>query len=60
MAKPRTPNQKKRYAALNKRLTKYVALVQSIYDSLSLEAATIVTSMTDYSADMEQPFRFGD
>lgn len=60
MAKPRTPNQKKRYAALNKRLTKYVALVQSIYDSLNLEAASIVTSMTDYSADSEQPFRFGD
>lgn len=60
MAKPRTPNQKKRYAALNKRLAKYVALVQGIYDSLSLEAATIVTTLTDYSPDTEQPFRFKD
>ncbi len=60
MAKPRTPNQKKRYAALNKRLAKYVSLVQSIYDSLVLDAANIVTTLTDYSPDTEQPFRFKD
>lgn len=60
MAKPRTPNQKKRYTALNKRLAKYVVMVQSIYDSLSLEAASIVKTMTDYDADTEHPFRFKD
>ena len=60
MAKPRTPNQKKRYAALNKRLARYVALVQGIYDTLALDAATIVTTLTDYTADSGQPFRFKD
>lgn len=60
MAKPRTPNQKKRYAALNKRLAKYVALVNSIYDSLALEAAGIVLNSTDYSSDTGKPFRFKD
>lgn len=60
MAKPRTPNQKKRYAALNKRLARYAALVQSIYDSLSTEAASIVIGMTNYSPDTGRPFRFKD
>ncbi len=58
MARPRTPNQKKRYAALNKRLAKYVSLVQSIYDSLGLEAARIVTTSTNYEGS--KPFRFKD
>ena len=60
MAKPRTPNQKKRYAALNKRLAKYVSLVQSIYDTLAMEAASIVLTHTDYSAETGKPFRFKD
>lgn len=58
MATPRTPNQKKRYAALNKRLSKYVSLVRSIYDSLGLEAANIITTATDYDGSV--PFRFKD
>ena len=58
MATPRTPNQKKRYASLNKRLAKYVSLVQSVYDQLGLEAASIVTTTTNYKGD--KPFRFKD
>ena len=60
MATPRTPNQKKRYAALNKRLSKYVSLVQSVYDMLGLEAASIVRNMTNYSEQSNRPFRFKD
>ena len=58
MATPRTPNQKKRYASLNKRLAKYVSLVQSVYDQLGLEAANIVTTGTSY--DGTKPFCFSD
>jgi len=60
MAKPRTPNQKKRYASLNKRLGRYVALVQSIYDTLASEAASIVTTGTGYTGEDGVPFRFKD
>ena len=60
MATPRTPNQKKRYKALNKRLAKYVELVQNTYDSLALDAASIVTTATDYSPETGKPFRFKD
>ena len=42
MAKPKTPNQKRKYGELNKRLAKYVMLVESIYEDLNLEAAKIV------------------
>lgn len=42
MGKPKTPNQKKAYNALNSRLSKYIARVQSIYDELSLQTARIV------------------
>ena len=42
MSKPKTPNQKHKYSELNKRLAQYVALVQSIYDTLNLEAAKLV------------------
>ena len=58
MATPRTPNQKKRYTALNKRLNKYVSLVQAIYDSLGLEAANIVITGTDYQNKKNHAFRF--
>ena len=39
MAKPKIPNQKNKYSALNKRLAEYVALVRRIYDALNLEAS---------------------
>lgn len=59
MAKPKIPNQKKKYQELNNRLNRYVALVEQIYDALNLEAAKIV-SRTDYSADSNKPFQWSD
>lgn len=57
MAKPKIPNQKTKYEALNKRLSNYVALVRQIYDALNLEAAKMAERVY-YSG--EKPFRFGD
>lgn len=57
MAKPRIPNQKKMNSALASRLNRYVARVQSIYDSLNAQAARIVEA-TPY--DGEAPFSFSD
>ena len=45
MAKPKIPNQKSKYNALNKRLANYVALVRQIYDALNLEAAKMAESV---------------
>lgn len=59
MAKPKIPNQKKKYQELNNRLNRYVTIVEQIYDTLNLEAAKIVDS-TDYSADSTGPFKFSD
>lgn len=59
MAKPKIPNQKKKYQELNTRLNRYVALVEHIYDALNLEAAKAV-SRTSYSADSEKPFKWSD
>ena len=59
MAKPNTPNQKKRYQELGKRLDKYTAVVEQIYEFLNLEAAKIV-GITDYSANTPIPFKFTD
>lgn len=59
MAKPKIPNQKKKYKELNGRLSRYVALVEQIYDTMNLEAAKAV-SRTDYSADSEKPFKWSD
>ena len=59
MAKPKIPNQKKKYQELNNRLNRYVALVEQIYDTLNLEAAKAV-SRTDYSADSDKPFKWAD
>ncbi|WP_298546654.1 ADP-ribosyltransferase [uncultured Parabacteroides sp.] len=59
MAKPKIPNQKKKYQELNNRLNRYVSLVEQIYDALNLEAAKIV-SRTDYSADSNKPFQWSD
>ena len=59
MAKPKTPNQKRKYSELNSRLAKYVALVEDIYGQLNLEAAKLVNN-TDYNIDAEKPFRWTD
>jgi hypothetical protein len=59
MAKPNTPNQKKMYQELGKRLDKYTAVVEQIYEFLNLEAAKIV-GITDYSANTPIPFKFTD
>lgn len=59
MAKPKIPNQKKKYQELNNRLNRYVTIVEQIYDTLNLEAAKIVDS-TDYSVDSAEPFKFSD
>lgn len=59
MAKPKIPNQKKKYQELNIRLNRYVTLVEQIYDTLNYEAAKAV-SCTDYSADSDKPFRWSD
>lgn len=59
MAKPKIPNQKKKYQELNGRLNRYVALVEQIYDTLNLEAAKVV-SRTKYSPDSDKPFKWSD
>lgn len=60
MAKPKTPNQKRKYSELNTRLARYVALIESIYEDLNLEAAKLVGNNTDYNADSGKPFRWSD
>ncbi|ASM66411.1 hypothetical protein [Bacteroides caccae] len=59
MAKPKIPNQKKKYQELNGRLNGYVSLVEQIYDTLNLEAAKSV-SRTKYSPDSDKPFKWSD
>lgn len=59
MAKPKIPNQKKKYQELNRRLAKYVMLVEKIYDNLNLEVAKVV-SRTPYDAESEKPFKWSD
>lgn len=59
MAKPKIPNQKKKYQELNGRLNGYVSLVEQIYDTLNLEAAKAV-SRTKYSPDSDKPFKWSD
>ena len=53
--KPKGPNQKAKYKALNARLNKYLLLVQHIYDTYNLEAAKIASGV-DY--DPTKPFTF--
>lgn len=60
MSKPRTPNQRKKYNELNTRLAKYVALVEEIYEILNEEASRLVSTMTDYEAGGNVPFRWSD
>ena len=57
MSTPRIPNQKTQYKKLNERLSKYMASVLSIYESLNKEAAKIALS-TDYDGTGE--FSFDD
>jgi hypothetical protein len=59
MAKPKIPNQKKKYQELDKRLNRYVALIEQIYDTHNLEAAKIAIG-TEFNADGETPFKFSD
>lgn len=59
MAKPKTSNQKRKYGELNKRLAKYVMLVESIYEDLNLEAAKIV-GITDFTIDSDRTFMWSD
>lgn len=61
MAKPKIPKQKHKYSELNKRLAKYVMLVQSIYDTLNLEAAKLVERLGVSESDvLEKTFNFSD
>lgn len=56
MSTPRLPNQKTQYKKLNERLSKYMASVLSIYESLSKEAAGIALT-TDYYGESEFSFK---
>ena len=54
--KPKTPNQKKTYDALNLRLIKYMSQVQSIYDRIANQIAIAVDS-TNYDGSVEFLFK---
>lgn len=57
MTKPKNPNQKNKYSELNKRLAGYVSLIQSVYESMNLEAAKTVENL--FIKDViEEPFSF--
>ena len=55
--KPKIPNQKKAYDALNLRLIKYMSQVQSIYDRIANQVAT---SIDGVSYDGSAEFFFAD
>lgn len=57
MTKPKTPNQKSKYSELNKRLAGYVSLIQSVYETLNMEAAKIVENL-GVDDVIEEPFSF--
>lgn len=59
MARAKTPNQRKAYEELNKRLQGYSAKVMKIYESIALEASRMASS-TSYGTDEPKPFRFKD
>ena len=54
--KPKTPNQKKAYDALNLRLIKYMSQVQGIYDRIANQIAIAVDS-TNYDGSVEFLFK---
>lgn len=57
MTKPKTPNQKNKYGELSKRLAGYASLIQSVYETLNLEAAKTVENL--FIKDViEEPFSF--
>lgn len=61
MPKPKIPNQRYKYSELNKRITKYVEIVQSIYGTLNLEAAKLIELLGITEVDLEtKPFSFSD
>lgn len=61
MPTPKTPSQKYKYSELNKRIAKYVALVQAVYDTLNLEVAKLVESLGISKIDFnELQFSFSD
>lgn len=55
--KPKIPNQKKAYNALNGRLVNYVAQVQSIYDRIANQVATAIDGV---GYDGSEEFLFSD
>ena len=57
MAKPRTPNQKKQYSALNQRLKRYMLAVMYIYETCNQEASQLAL-LAGYTADSDIPFTF--
>lgn len=62
MGKPKTPSQKAAYKRLNKRLSRYVAAVEDIYDNLNAEAAKAALR-AGYTAEMAadgKAFRWED
>lgn len=59
MTKPKTPNQKNKYGELSKRLAGYASLIQSVYETLNLEAAKLVENLGIDDA-VEEPFSFSD
>lgn len=59
MTKPKTPNQKNKYGELNKRLAGYVSLIQSVYDTLNMEAARLI-EILGIDNVIEKPFSFSD
>lgn len=57
MTKPKKPNQKNKYSELSKRLAGYASLIQSVYETLNLEAAKTVENL--FIKDViEEPFSF--
>ena len=60
MAKPKVPNQRRKYGELDTRLAKYVALIEEIYEQLNLEAAKLVVGDTMYASGDGKPFRWSD
>lgn len=57
MARVRIPNQKSSYLELNKRLGKYVGLVQSVFDGVTKDVARIATQ-TGYDNSDGKDFSF--
>jgi intein/homing endonuclease len=57
--KARTPNQRKAYAALQKRIKGYASQINTIYEALNRDASHIALN-TDYNPDSDKLFSFDD